>query len=77
MMHDHLAPDVIHSPMWSYANGISGAIASTLAIITSFQEQLDWWVRFSGSVVLLAISIVSLYNMVSQIIKKWRSKKEQ
>ncbi len=62
--------------MWSYTNGITGAIASSLAVITTFQEQLDWWVRFSGSVILLAISAVSLYNMVSQLIMKWRNKKK-
>jgi hypothetical protein len=63
--------------MWSYTNGITGAIASSLAVITTFQEQLDWWVRFSGSVILLAISAVSLYNMVSQLIMKWQNKKNQ
>ena len=62
--------------MWSYTNGITGAIASSLAVITTFQEQLDWWVRFSGSVILLAISAVSLYNMISQLITKWREKKK-
>lgn len=77
MLHDHLATDITNSPMWSYTNGIMGAIASSLAVITSFQEQLDWWVRFSGSVILLAISAVSLYNMVSQLIMKWRNKKNQ
>jgi hypothetical protein len=63
--------------MWSYANGVTGAMASLLAVITSFQEQLDWWVRFSGSVILLAISFISLYNMVSQLITKWRTKEKQ
>lgn len=76
MLHDHLATDISHSPMWSYANGITGAMASSLAVITSFQEQLDWWVRFCGSVILLAISAVSLYNMISQLIMKWREKKK-
>ena len=76
MLQDHLATDISNSPMWSYANGITGAMASSLAVITSFQEQLDWWVRFSGSVILLAISAVSLYNMISQLITKWREKKK-
>jgi hypothetical protein len=77
MLHDHLAVDISNSPMWSYTNGIMGAIASSLAVITSFQEQLDWWVRFSGSVILLAISAVSLYNMVHQLIMRWRNKRTQ
>ena len=77
MFQDHLATDISNSPMWSYTNGITGAIASSLAVITTFQEQLDWWVRFSGSVILLAISAVSLYNMVSQLIMKWQNKKNQ
>ena len=74
MLHDHLTTDLSNSHMWSYTNGLTGAAASTLALITSFQEQLDWWVRFGSSVILLAISIVSLYNMVSQIIVKWRKR---
>ena len=76
MLHDHLATDISHSPMWSYLNGVTGAAASSLALITSFQEQLDWWVRFGSSVIFLAISAVSLYNMISQLITKWREKKK-
>jgi hypothetical protein len=74
MISDHLTTDLSTSPMGSITNGFTGIAASTLALITSFQEQLDWWVRFSGSVILLAISIISLYNMVSQLITKWRKR---
>lgn len=74
MISDHLTTDLSINPMWSYTNGFTGIAASSLALITSFQEQLDWWVRFSGSVILLAISIISLHNMVSQIIVKWRKR---
>lgn len=59
------------------SNGVTGAASSSLALITSFQQQLDWWVRFSGSVILLAISFISLYNMVSQLITKRRTKEKQ
>ena len=74
MISDHLTTDLSINPLWSYTNGFTGIAASSLALITSFQEQLDWWVRFSGSVILLAISIISLYNMVSQIIVKCRKR---
>jgi hypothetical protein len=63
------------SGVGSAVNGFTGIMASSLALITSFQTELDWWVRFSSSVILLAISIVSLYNMISQIIVKWRKKR--
>lgn len=76
MFQDHLATDISNSPMWSYLNGATGAAASSLALITSFQEQLDWWVRFGSSIIFLAISAVSLYNMVNQLIMRWRNKKK-
>jgi hypothetical protein len=63
------------SGIGSAVNGFTGIMASSLALITSFQTELDWWVRFSGSVILLAISTISLYNMISQIVVKWRNKR--
>lgn len=62
------------SGIGSALNGITGVLSSTLAVITTFQTELDWWVRFLGSVILLAISSISLYNMICQLISKLRKK---
>jgi putative flippase GtrA len=41
-----------------------GVSASAIAVITSFQQEIEWWVRISTSVIGLMIAIVSLYIMV-------------
>lgn len=41
-----------------------GVSASVIAVITSFQQEIEWWVRISTSVVGLMIAILSLYIMV-------------
>jgi hypothetical protein len=63
------------SGLGSTFNGIAGILSSSLAVITTFQTELDWWVRFLGSLILLAISSISLYNMISQLISKWHKKR--
>ena len=54
----------------SALNSVTGILSSSLAVITSFQTELDWWVRFIGSIILLAISSISLYNMIRQLMSK-------
>ena len=41
-----------------------GVSASAIAVITSFQQEIEWWVRISTSVIGLMIAIVSLYIMI-------------
>lgn len=41
-----------------------GVSASAISVITSFQQEIEWWVRISTSVIGLMIAIVSLYIMV-------------
>jgi hypothetical protein len=45
-------------------NGLVGMSASMIAVVSTFQEQLDWYVRFSGSCICLAIGLISLYRAV-------------
>ena len=40
-----------------------GVSASVIAVITSFQQEIEWWVRISTSVIGLMIAILSLYIM--------------
>lgn len=50
-----------HSTAVSATVGFS---ASTIAVITSFQQEVEWWVRIATSVVGLMIAILSLVLMV-------------
>lgn len=50
-----------HSTATSAAIGVS---ASLIAVITSFQQEIEWWVRISTSFVGLLIAILSLVIMI-------------
>jgi len=45
-------------------NGVTGTLASAGAVITTFQTQLEWWVRMSGSCVGLMIALITLWNLI-------------
>ena len=45
-------------------NGITGFVASTLSVITTFQEQLEWWVRITGGMLGLLIAAATLYRLI-------------
>ena len=45
-------------------NGITGILASAGTVLTTFQTQLEWWVRMAGSFVGLLIALISLYNLL-------------
>lgn len=47
-------------------NGITGIVASAGTVLTTFQTQLEWWVRMAGSLVGLLIAIISLYNLINR-----------
>lgn len=45
-------------------NGIAGLLASTASVITTFQQQLEWWVRISGGMIGLLIALVTLVRLL-------------
>jgi len=47
-------------------NGIAGMCASALAVLTTFQEQLEWWIRISGGVLGLMIACITLCKLLHQ-----------
>ena len=47
-------------------NGFVGMSGSLFAVISTFQQQLDWSVRFTGPLVGLTIGVVSLYRLVKR-----------
>jgi hypothetical protein len=49
---------------YTLTNGITGVLASFGAVITTFQTQLEWWVRMSGSVLGILVAAITLYNLV-------------
>jgi hypothetical protein len=51
-------------------NGTTGITASVFSIITTFQEQLEWWIRISGATVGLIIAAVTLYRLITHPLKK-------
>lgn len=51
-------------PFNTLSNGLMGFSGSLFAVITTFQEQIDWYVRFAGAIVGLTIGVISLYRLV-------------
>ena len=52
------------NPEQTFFTGSIGMISSTLGVISTFQEQLDWGVRISGGCLGLAIGCISLYRLI-------------
>jgi cytochrome c biogenesis protein CcdA len=48
-------------------NAFIGLTASMVAVVTSFQQEIEWWLRISTSVVGLLIGILSLITMVKKL----------
>ena len=55
-----------HSSFYYAINGLIGAMASTLGIVTQFQEQLDWALKTTSTFLLICVSIVTLYNLLKK-----------
>jgi hypothetical protein len=55
-------------------NGILGFSASVFAVLTTFQEQLEYWIRVSGGLIGLLIGAITLCNLICKRIDKYRSK---
>jgi len=47
-------------------NGIVGTTSSFLGVITTFQTQLDWWVRISGGLLGIAVAVITLYKLLKK-----------
>jgi len=59
-IHEH------HSTAYNIVNGIIGVIASALGVITQFQEQLDWALKTTSTVLLICVSMVTLCNLLKK-----------
>ena len=55
-----------HSLAHTLCNGILGMAASFLAVITSFQEQLEYSVRMTGALIGCVVGAITLYNLLNK-----------
>jgi hypothetical protein len=46
-------------------NGSIGIVASAFSVITTFQTQLEWWARMTGSILGILVAIITLFNLLS------------
>ena len=53
-----------HSATYNIVNGLIGITASSLGVITQFQEQLDWALKTSSTILLICVSVVTLCNLL-------------
>jgi hypothetical protein len=49
-------------------NGITGMAASFGGLITTFQTQLEWWVRISGGILGVIIALITLANLIRKML---------
>ena len=54
------------STAYNILNGLIGAGASFLGVVTQFQEQLDWVLKTTSTSLLICVSIVTLYNLLKK-----------
>lgn len=45
-------------------NGVAGISASFGAVLTTFQTQLEWWIRISGGILGIMVTIITIYNLL-------------
>jgi len=51
-------------------NAIIGTASPVLGVITSYQEQIEWHLRFASLLVGLLVGILSLVSMVRKMRRK-------
>jgi len=47
-------------------NAATGLAGSMLSVITTFQEELEWYVRMTGGLLGIAIAAISLYRLLKK-----------
>ena len=50
--------------------GIVGTVSPLLGVITSFQEQIEWYLRIASLVVGLAVGVMSLVSMIRKLRRR-------
>jgi putative Mn2+ efflux pump MntP len=55
-----------HHYCYQIVNGCLGMIASAFGIISTFQTQLEWWIRITGGLLGIVIAAITLYKMLTK-----------
>jgi hypothetical protein len=55
-----------HSTAYNIINGIIGAGASALSVLTQFQQDLDFALKTISSLLLICVSAVTLWNLLKK-----------
>jgi succinate-acetate transporter protein len=50
--------------MFTAINGIIGVLSSGFAVLTTFQEQLEWVVRVTGGFLGIIVVCITIYNLL-------------
>jgi succinate-acetate transporter protein len=53
-----------HSTISTATNGIVGVLSSVFAVLTTFQEQLEWGVRVTGGFLGIIVAGITIYNLL-------------
>lgn len=51
---------------YTIANGVVGFAASLLGVLSTFQEQLEWWMRMTGGSLGILVALITLYNLIKK-----------
>ena len=57
------------TPIQHFTNATAGLVGSSLAVISTFQENLEWGIRVTGGLLGIAIGVISLYRMLKHPVK--------
>ena len=52
------------------AKGRTGLAGSTLAVLSPYQEQMEWTIQILGGLLGIAVAVVSLYHLLKNKHKK-------
>ena len=47
------------------AKGTTGLAGSTLAVLSPYQEQMEWTIQILGGLLGIAVAVVSLYHLLN------------
>jgi hypothetical protein len=53
----------------SMLRGFTGVVAPILAIVTSFQTELEWWLRVTALVAGILVSLLSIVSLLKNLRK--------
>jgi len=50
-------------------NAMTGIAGSVFAVLTTFQEQVEWWIRITGGMLGILVALISLLSLICKFIK--------